>query len=1120
MRYIFITLLSLLGLTSQAAFNHANFAKNSRLASGRWVKVTTTETGIYEISYETLRNMGFSNPERVGLYGKGGRQCTTNFIGPTSTLLYFDDIRPVAVLHRNNKIYFYGLGTEEIRYQVNGTGYDAGAAVQRSNRNIYSSDGCYFLSDVAGPLHMEQVNSSGISNLTELTTGLGYIYHEVDLFHNGTSTGQLFYGEEMSAETPRLNFPLQLPGAIPGRKAAIDIIAYADKIKDIVMRFGFEGSDDVIESQDKSVISTDYTPFSPSLATATLPSETPTFYTEMSFPDGDGCGNIDYFVISYERSIPTLIDPDGKRMAWDHISFPRIARPQSMKIRIPDGINRIVFDVTDPEQTKIIDLYHEGSDGLAKVTNNSTTPEIVIFDPTMPQMQIKDYTNDFSEIKNQNIHAEATQGADLIIICIPQLKESAERLAKAHREKLGQRVIVASTDECYNEFSNGLPDPMAYRALIKMAYTSDYGCKNVLFMGPLYADFRGVVVEKNPKEGIIAYQSASTNTERGGLNCNDFFGIMTDYVGYNPLNTQQMSVGVGILPMRHPGEADTYVNKVEAYLDREDHAYYLNHYLIIGGVGDEDLHTKQVPEVCNSISDMSKRSVITTQLAIDAYGYDEAHQKLLQQMDDGVSMVSYFGHGAPTRLNHYGNFLNASHVYSLRNTIHPLWGFAGCELTEPDKGIRGIGESIVTSTPYGAIGSFLATRETWSSMNLDLFKIFHSNILRDGGTKSSKYYKDAMTIGQFVARTKSNSIFENELAYQLICDPAIIFPTVNRDIVLDDANPVAKPGEWTEFTGYVAAYDSQEIDPEFNGEVVVRLMEPFKEVDCPHLVLKAQKESLPNKVVTLTYADTQLTMDVAKVVDGRFTIRMMIPEKASAFSGRLGRLHLCAYDPSTRLGAATLLPAEYLEPSPETSVLAADNQSPQIERLDYDLQENSILVRVSDNVALAFDSDPLTSPFRLLIDGKEYRQGATIRPHVDHEASAYEKEIPLPDISEGSHSAKVIVRDAAGNETVAEILFDYLPSLSRYAIALEGNVVDGSGRFTTINETPANADIVIIDTNGMLIRRDLFKNGAYEWDACDSNGNPVTPGLYKAYIIETGTSNNKGHSAPINVPVI
>lgn len=1135
MRYLLFSILSLVGLYSSAAFTQANFAKSSRLGTGKWVKVAIGKTGVYEISYETLRSMGFEDPERVGLYGRGGYQYPENFQGPTGKTLYHDDLDPVPVYRQNDKLYFYGLSTEQLSMTVNTKNYDCGGYVQRVDNNIYSSTGYYFLSDYQKPANMEVTYSTGLATIDEVESGLGIVYHEVDLYHNTFNTGQLFYGERHTPEQPRLRFDVQLPGAIPGRTGAVECIAYGskdygDSNNSVKFNYGFEENETFISAQDPLLVVKEFTPFRPSLSAISIPSDNPTFFTEIDYSPIGGedmeTSNLDYWVIAYERKIPTLVAPDGSRMAFDRIVFPKLSRSQSRKIRIADGINRVVFDITDPQNPHKIDLVLSGSDGFAKVTNTAGTPDLVIFDPLMPQMQIKDYATDYTEVRNQNLHQEALEGADLIIIAIPQLKEAAERLADVHRDLLNQRVIVASTEECYNEFTSGTPDPMAYRALVKMAYSSDYGCKNVLFIGPLYADFRGIAVEKNPGEGIIAYQSSVVNTERGGYNNNDFYGTMADNMSSSKPEAATIEVGVGNLPIRYPAELDTYIEKVKSYLERTDYAYYLNRYLSVGGVGDADLHTSQVPEVDKFIHTLNDRAVINSQLAIDAYGYNEAHDKLFRTIDEGISLINYYGHGGPQRLNHRGNFFNYPDVHKLRNKVLPLWGFAGCELTEPDRGRKGLGEALVTSTPYGMIGTLLANRETFSSLNLDFFKKFHANILRKGGLATSKPYQAATTIGEIYAGLKTQSNYPNELAYMLVCDPGIIFPTINRYINVDQEEISAEAGEWLELTGSIQDYnDSSAADSKFNGEIVVRLMEPTKKIRCSHLVLTEQHETLPKEeteesTIYLTYADAQVAMGVGKVENGKFSVKLMIPEGASNFDGQRGRIHLCAYDPDSRIGAGYMYTADYKANGKEVSTLKGDSQAPVIERFEFDSEDASMLIRVSDDLALAYDSDPLKAPFRLMIDGKEFRQGASTMPSVDADAIAYEKHLTLDDLSEGSHKAKVIVRDAAGNEAVSEILFDYFPSLSPYAIALEQKAVDGSGRFVAVNGAPAAADIVILSSNGYVVRRDKFAEGAYDWDACDNDGNRVAPGLYKAYIIETGSHSRKGHSSLIDVPVI
>ena len=82
---------------------------------------------------------------------------------------------------------------------------------------------------------------------------------------------------------------------------------------------------------------------------------------------------------------------------------------------------------------------------------------VVVFDPLMPQHQIKGFECGYSAITNQNLHRKAAEGADMVIICIPQLYDTARRLAMIHEKHDGITTLVATTEECYNEFSEGLP---------------------------------------------------------------------------------------------------------------------------------------------------------------------------------------------------------------------------------------------------------------------------------------------------------------------------------------------------------------------------------------------------------------------------------------------------------------------------------------------------------------------------------------------------------------------------------------------------------------------------------------------------------------------------------------
>ena len=133
----FILPLSILLLSSNlntpanAYGEPVRFAENSPLAEGQWVKIGVDTNGIYEISSETLLSMGFADPSKVGVFGRGGEPLNLNFTDSSGNPLYSDELAPISVLHHGGKLYFYGLGPRNFTL----------------NRSNYSgSEGCVSLS--------------------------------------------------------------------------------------------------------------------------------------------------------------------------------------------------------------------------------------------------------------------------------------------------------------------------------------------------------------------------------------------------------------------------------------------------------------------------------------------------------------------------------------------------------------------------------------------------------------------------------------------------------------------------------------------------------------------------------------------------------------------------------------------------------------------------------------------------------------------------------------------------------------------------------------------------------------------------------------------------------------
>jgi hypothetical protein len=107
------------------------YADNSVLSSGTWVKIRIPSTGIYQLTSDFVRKAGFTDINKVKIYGYGGalqpEKLTADYLAST------DDLQELPTCEVSGKRLFYGVGP---------VSWDAS---YRRVRNPYSDYGYYFL---------------------------------------------------------------------------------------------------------------------------------------------------------------------------------------------------------------------------------------------------------------------------------------------------------------------------------------------------------------------------------------------------------------------------------------------------------------------------------------------------------------------------------------------------------------------------------------------------------------------------------------------------------------------------------------------------------------------------------------------------------------------------------------------------------------------------------------------------------------------------------------------------------------------------------------------------------------------------------------------------------------
>lgn len=1095
------------------------FGHNSMLASGNWVKIGITKSGVYEISYDQLKEMGFADPSKVAVYGQGGRQSSIDFVTKKKEDVYMDDLCQTHIYRGDGKIYFYGVGVEN--YQ-----YTPGANVslfENRGLNIYSRQGYYFLTDshAAKEMATPSVSQDQLANGMELREGVWHTGHEVDLKQGIEDNGQLFWGEDFSASgVGRLEWDVTLYDVIPNSEGYIATDFYKHKDDEIILQYGLLNSPGGFDRRATTTTLSYYTPVSPDYGVVFPKGETDRVYVAIDGNRPNKFARLDHWTVTYRKTIPTL-----QTETQGCILFPSVSKGANHNVSVPGNDNIRVLQITDPYRPQLLAVTPFGPEGRANFTAKKDNPTLLYFDTSRPQLQIGNY----EPVANQNIHNLVVEAnPEMAIICTPEFYNDALKLAELHRTALGQRVIVATNRQLYNEFSSGRPDPMAYRGFLKMMRMETKNpVKNILLYGPFSSDLRTSDEVGEPDARLIAMQNRAEKIpyDTGiGAPAFDFYGIAAATIDTQYFENCNVNAGVGVLSVQNHTEAETIYNKIKNYIEDDTFAYRLNKMISSGCDGDNNMHVDQAVNLTKMINGYQFDGGLPSLVMLDQTEGIEGRERLYSLLNSGMMFWNYFGHSSQTRLGTTQEFFTSGNTNELRNKYLPMVCLGGCDLTLADRNVHGVGEHIVLDTPYGGIASIISTRQAWAAPNETMLRAFYRCWMHEPQTYNSdgtplplERLESPLTLGEVYAHMKNEISLSNELVYFLAGDPGITLPSVLRGVeasVATGGKQLLSAGHQAVVSGTITKNGVH--DSNFNGEVVVRLMEP--EIRVP------KKAGAPNETSDncVGFADFQTSMASGSVQNGKFTVKINVPEYATRFNGQELRLVCSAYEHSTRIGGAgevrSVMTADAEAGLPSIS---PDTEAPRIVDFRYDAELNQIVATAEDNSGIAMSSSPYNfNRNTFILDGKTVgnTSSAFLKPTDD--GKGLYMEFPMQPLQMGEHTAVLEVMDNAGNTTRGELKFTVSPQWARLGLSTNEVAADGSITFIVEGAVDDQLTLFILDNEGNEIYSRTGGVDELSWNCKNSSYEAVAPGLYKAFVKESGKAGHRAHSATIQVAVI
>lgn len=1085
-------------------FASIDFKNQSVLAKGKWVKITIKESGVYELSYSTLKEYGFSNPEKVKVYGKGGNALSENYLLPR-----MDDLEQTPTMHKNNKIYFYtkGISKDSIRTTSDGI------RIFIPKANPYSKTGSLFLTEDSSeaPLKIENLNSAPIENISNWeNNGYSVWSYEEELYNPGM-TGQAFLGANFAKEK-EITFNLDLPAYNPTGKIHLTDRLCLFGTDEMETKCQWNGAEmtrtttNLISGNDR-ISYLEYGSLEHGAMAEASPSQDNKFSLKIYINTQGQLKKawVDYATIVY----PTLLELPEKEAQIRQ--FADIKSNSGLQFTGNNGNETIVWLVN--EQNTYSEIPYSVKNCIPTITDDGksvftfnkkdTWLEFVMFNPNKIQ-KLPEYAG---EVKNQNLHG-AIGIPNMLIITNSILKDEAERLAQFHREYDGMDVIVVNQEDIFNEFSGGNRDVMAYRLYCKMLYNRDPNkFRYLLLFGKGTYDNRMIYTNED-SEQLLTYQSEVSNNQTKSYSTDDFFGFLDD--SNTAYTNRKLQIAVGRIPVSSQNEAKTYIDKLIKYTferDKND-CKWRNNIMLIAENGDDDIHLEQCETFTERMLASGNYDVNYNKLYLQCYDQYTVRDKFLEYLNSGQYFALYVGHGTPTSLTKTQIITNLDKGKETKYPQLPIMYFSTCDVARYDNGGTNIVSTMFANKDGGLIAAVASTRVVYTNLNGKLSDSFATSL-----AKLPDYYLGEKTLGNIFKdaknESKENSI--NKLKYCILGDPAIrltppenrvFISTLNGQNLQKDTKIKAGLNDNVTIEGEIRLHEGT-VDESFLGNVTIQLY------DKDRFLISALKT---NEYNTRVYTDIysrgkMLNQTKAEVINGKFKCSITIPNFSETVSGNNLMLRMIAKGKDGRIlsGSNKNLAIDRTLASEHPQ----DSESPTINSLyinDLDSFKDGMTVgsdftvygEVVDNGGINTSTESFISSMTIALDSNKNTSPIYNYDPTNETSGTFSA--PFYDVENGRHTIDVSISDLAGNIQRKTISFFVDSKLDRNLIV--SNPATSTSTTFDINnyDNIKSAELFVTDSKGNVLYNSPISSFPYDWNLTDNNGLKLAPGDYNAYV--------------------
>lgn len=1110
LRFVLVGIALIFSVMQQGyALAPDTYASSSRLSAGRWLKISVDRDGMYLLTDQQLRSWGFTSPERVKVYGYGGKRLPDRLDSG-----YIDDLPQTPSEYIEGRgVVFFGSSPQDVD--------NPGAPYMRPRQNPFTLKGFYFLAETDDERFVPRTSTLSLPSApAPARTCRELSYHETEAFSPGLA-GYNLLGEDFKYK-PSQQFKLSMPDIDLSAPVGLEV-CFAARLttRSGRLTISADGKELPSSSTDNvSMIDVSQSGYEHGRQTRTqkqFNAEGPsaTIGVAFSCTGNVTMANLDYIALTYRRNL-TIADGSPRVFYAD-------GSPAGFSLSGADATTR-VWDVTDPLSASAMNL--SAVDAQGNVTWSLSHTGTRRYAAWRSSGNFLTPANE-GVVRNQNLHA--LSDIEMVIFTPALWKDQAERLA-AHRRADPVRplnVLVMTPGEVFNEFSSGTPDAQAFRKMLKMLYDrqrdTERPLRYALFMSRPFCDYRGLT----PEAKTISYPllpcwfTDTALSDNSAYSADNIFAFLEDNSGQN-MASDKFSIGVGRLPITTVTNAKEIVDKLISYDTRRPAGSWQNNVMLTADDGNSGVFMEDCERMYNNIlrsnggSDGFLRKIYIDQYEKAGSIYPQAHKDLFRAFDEGLLWWVFVGHGATTSLTGDG-LMTYNDLHNMYNKRWPLFFGATCSFLHWDM-MDLSGCEILFNTPAGGIiGAISPARPTGISDNGNITAAMGKALLMR--EPDGNYYP----LGDIHRLGMNNISNSTRLRYVVMGDPSMRPAIPNNRVILtaigevqlpygdNDEPPTLMARQQTTLSGRITDPSGSPLT-DFNGTVVATIFD----AEQSYITNGNGPADSPGKPVAYDQQGGRLFLGSAKVTAGEFVINVEMPaEVANVWRNAAVNIYASSSDGREAIGVNRDFYVYGIDPN-----AAEDTTPPSIDAfylnhpsfLSGDQVNSSpvAIAEISDDRAINLSTAGVGHQMALYLDNgdKSFADVATyFTPYTDGTPGGTIV-YPLDNLAVGDHTLRLRIWDSAPNSAEQTISFTVAKQITPviYDVFTDTNPATTAANFYVSHDRPDCELTVTIEVFDMMGRRvwqatqhgrsQMFCTTPISWDLTDYGGRRVPRGIY------------------------